>query len=92
MTMININERFGCGKSIVVRTIIKFIHAMSIFQCCIWITDSIALERVKEGFHQKRGFPNCWGLIDVTHIQFQLPPNKSSSDLYDRDHNYSMVL
>lgn len=30
--------------------------------------------------------------IDVTHIQFQLPPNESSWDWYGRDHNYSMTL
>eukprot|EP01018_Ginkgo_biloba_P021597 Gb_09563 [translate_table: standard] len=82
MTMININELFGCGKSTVVRTIRKFIDVLM-----LWPTDSIALECVKEGFCQKRGFPNCCGAIDVTHIRFE-----SSSDWYDRDHNYSMVL
>eukprot|EP01018_Ginkgo_biloba_P019334 Gb_33835 [translate_table: standard] len=94
MLMININELFGCGKSIVVRTIRKFIHAMQIRCSNVvqWPTDSIALECVKEGFCQKRGFPNCCGAIDVTHIRFQLPPNESSSYWYDQDHNYSMVL
>eukprot|EP01018_Ginkgo_biloba_P025023 Gb_02428 [translate_table: standard] len=93
MSMINISE-FGCGKSTVVRTIRKFIHAMQIRCSNVvqWPTDSIALEHVKEDFCQKRGFPNCCGAIDVTHIRFQLPPNESSSDWYDQDHNYSMVL
>eukprot|EP01018_Ginkgo_biloba_P030383 Gb_03722 [translate_table: standard] len=94
MSMINISELFGCGKSTVVRTIRKFIYAMQIRCSNVlqWPTDSIALERVKKGFHQKQGFPNCCGAIDVTHIRFQLPPNESSSNWYDRDHNYSMVL
>eukprot|EP01018_Ginkgo_biloba_P016929 Gb_05153 [translate_table: standard] len=94
MSMINISELFGCGKSTVVRTIRKFIHAMQIRCSNVvkWPIDSIALERVKEGFRQKRGFPNCYGAIDVTHIRFQLPRNESSSDSYDRDHHYSMVL
>eukprot|EP01018_Ginkgo_biloba_P028564 Gb_41123 [translate_table: standard] len=55
MSMINISELFGCGKSTVVRTIRKFIHAMQIrcFNVVQWPTDSIALECVKEGFRQK---------------------------------------
>ncbi|KAH9295251.1 hypothetical protein KI387_038839 [Taxus chinensis] len=52
----------------------------------------MALGQVKEGFRKKRGFPNCCGAIDVTHIPIRLPPNECSSDWYDRDHNYSMAL
>eukprot|EP01018_Ginkgo_biloba_P025751 Gb_06145 [translate_table: standard] len=70
MSMINISELFGCGKLTVVRNIRKLIHTMQIRCSNVvqWPTDSIALECVKEGFRQKRGFPNCCGAIDVTHI------------------------
>eukprot|EP01018_Ginkgo_biloba_P029741 Gb_40579 [translate_table: standard] len=93
MIMINISELFGCGKSTMVRTIRKFIHAMQI-QCSnvvLWPTDSIALKHVKEGFCEKRGFPNYCGAIDITHM-ILFPPDESSFDWYDRDHNHSMVL
>eukprot|EP01018_Ginkgo_biloba_P040998 Gb_05152 [translate_table: standard] len=55
MSMINMSELFGCGKSTVVRTIRKFIHAMQIRCSNVvqWPIDSIALECVKEGFRQK---------------------------------------
>ncbi|KAH9320546.1 hypothetical protein KI387_015185 [Taxus chinensis] len=94
MAMINISELFGCGKSTVVRVVNKFINAMHIrFRSHVqWPKDNYEIEHVKEGFRQKRGFPNCCGAIDVTHIEFQLPPNECSSDWYDRDHNYNMSV
>ncbi|GLJ06678.1 hypothetical protein SUGI_0044900 [Cryptomeria japonica] len=94
MSMINISELFGCGKSTAARVVTKFINAMHVnFQNYIqWPSDHSTLELVKQGFHQKQGFPNCCGAIDVTHIDFELPANECSSDWYDHDHNYSMSL
>eukprot|EP01018_Ginkgo_biloba_P019888 Gb_33698 [translate_table: standard] len=50
-----INELFSYGKSTMVRAIRKFIHAMQIRYSNVvqWPTDSIAIERVKEGFRKK---------------------------------------
>ncbi|KAH9293253.1 hypothetical protein KI387_041543 [Taxus chinensis] len=94
MTMINISELFGCGKSTIVRTVNKFINAMQhrFHRNIQWPNNQLDLEILKEGFRQRQGFPNCCGVIDVTHIQFRLPANECSADWYDRDHNYSMSL
>ncbi|MCO5606166.1 hypothetical protein L7F22_060353 [Adiantum nelumboides] len=39
-----------------------------------------------------RGFPNCMGVIDCTHIKMERPANELATNWYDRKGNYSMTL
>lgn len=50
------------------------------------------MDLVKEGIRNLQGFPNCCGIMDVTHIQIELPAGNSAADWEDREHNYSMIL
>ncbi|MCO5600453.1 hypothetical protein L7F22_054566 [Adiantum nelumboides] len=50
------------------------------------------LQRVKDGFQSKQGFPNCCGALDVTHSNMELPAKKTHAHWYARDLNYSMTL
>eukprot|EP01018_Ginkgo_biloba_P016431 Gb_28057 [translate_table: standard] len=93
MAMLIISELFGWGKSIMIKVVKKFVFSLK--KCTNnliqWPIDLTSLHQIKEGFRLK-GFPNCYGAIDATHIQMDLPYNESLVDWYDRDHNYSMII
>lgn len=70
----------------------KFCHGMRRkFHHLIKWLEGDALEEVKAGFAAK-GFPNCCGAIDGTHLPIELPAGESSVDYYDYKHNISMSM
>ncbi|GAQ92968.1 hypothetical protein KFL_012280015 [Klebsormidium nitens] len=50
------------------------------------------MQKVIDGFEEKRGLPNCCGAIDCTHFVLELPNKETSTCWFDRDHNYSMIM
>eukprot|EP01018_Ginkgo_biloba_P021563 Gb_26925 [translate_table: standard] len=92
MTMPTISELFSCGKSTVIKVVKKFVLSLKKLAFDKWPSDLNSLHQIKEGFRLKQGFPNCYGAIDATHIQMDLPYNESSVGWYDRKHNYSMLV
>jgi hypothetical protein len=50
------------------------------------------LQKVKDGFESKWGIPQVCGAIDVTHTEIDLPGNERSTDYFDKDKNYSLIL
>jgi len=50
------------------------------------------LSKVKLGFENLLDIPQCCGALDCSHILFDLPANTRSSNWYDHDRNYSIVM
>lgn len=89
---VSVGEQFGVGQSTVSQVTWRFVESMEERgrHHLKW-PDVQEMEKVKAGFEQ-HGLPNCCGAVDVTHIIMTLPSVESSTDWYDREHNYSMVL
>lgn len=89
-----ISEILGCGLSTVVKIVYKFIasvrqNASSFLQ---WPATAETLARIKDGFLQKHGLPNCCGAIDATHVYMELPSGEPADVWMNRSHTYSMIL
>ncbi|MCO5586343.1 hypothetical protein L7F22_040283 [Adiantum nelumboides] len=90
----NVTNTYGLGRSTVSRVLRQFVAAKlkhkTTFIC--WPQTMQKLQQVNDGFEAKQGFPNCYGAIDVTHINMYLPLGEAVAHWFDRDHNYSMTL
>ncbi|KAL2899077.1 Protein ALP1-like [Bienertia sinuspersici] len=58
-----------------------------------WPTSDEEMTKIKSKFEKIRGFPNCCGAIDTTHITMCLPLQDPDNKVWtDREKNHSMLL
>ena len=57
-----------------------------------WPTDGASLDHIKGGFSLKRGFQNCCGAIDATHVKLERSYKESYIDWYNCEHNYNILV
>lgn len=92
-TFLTLGELFGVSKSSVVKVTWKFISSLRLRAAHVirW-PDRAGLELVKQGFQERRGFPNCCGAIDGTHLPIELPYDEDSSQYFDWTHKLSVSM
>ncbi|MCO5593926.1 hypothetical protein L7F22_047945 [Adiantum nelumboides] len=85
---------FGVGRSTVTKVFREFVHAILKHKSTFirWPQSQEEWRALKAGFARKQGFPNCCGVIDVTHSNMQLSSGEAHTHWYDRNKNYSMSL
>ncbi|MCO5597892.1 hypothetical protein L7F22_051977 [Adiantum nelumboides] len=90
----NIANIYSLGHSTVSRVFRQFIMALLKHRATFihWPRSLEEMQRVKDGFEEKQGFPYCCGALDVTHINMELPEGEAHAHWYDRNHSYSMTL
>eukprot|EP00249_Psilotum_nudum_P013551 c24393_g1_i1 orf=481-1683(+) len=90
---VSVGEQFGVGQSTVSQVTWRFVESMEERgrHHLKW-PDAQEMVTIKANFEQCHGLPNCCGAMDMTHVIMTLPSVESSSDWYDAEHNYSMVL
>lgn len=87
-----IGELFGVSASTVVKSTWKFIRAVTKrFGNEIKWSHGQDMKSVKAGFSAK-GFPNCCGTIDGTHLPVELPLGENSVDYFDYKPNVSVSM
>ncbi|MCO5567981.1 hypothetical protein L7F22_021677 [Adiantum nelumboides] len=90
----NIENIYSLGHSTVIKVFRQFMMALLKHRATFihWPRSLEEMQRVKEGFEEKEGFPNCCGALDVNHINMELLEGGAHAHWYDRNHNYSMTL
>ncbi|KAG9133312.1 hypothetical protein Leryth_018639 [Lithospermum erythrorhizon] len=92
-SQVSVGAAFGVGQSTVSQVTWRFIEAMEdrARHHLNW-PDSSRMEKIKSGFEESFGIPNCCGAIDATHIVMTLPAVETSDAWCDQEKNYSMFL
>ena len=92
--LIEIGEHFGLAKSTVSKIVHKFVDALTSYQSRFIYLPRNATQatRVKRGFFLQRGFPNCCGALDISHVNMELPQYENRCAWYDRNKNYFMSV
>ena len=88
-----LQELFGVGMSTACTIFHEFVTAVNVALGPQYLTRPSGDEfvRIVQGFQNKRGFPQCGGAIDGTHIPIIVPKDKRN-DYYNRKGWYSMVM
>ncbi|KAH9624376.1 hypothetical protein KSS87_011888, partial [Heliosperma pusillum] len=94
-SLISIGDSFGMHHSTVSQVTWRFIECME--RCGLqhlqWPTSDKELAEIKSKFEKIRGFPNCCGAIDTTHITMCLPFSDPANKVWlDPQKNHSMLL
>ncbi|MCO5614977.1 hypothetical protein L7F22_069263 [Adiantum nelumboides] len=88
-----VSEKFGCGVSIVSKTLDDFIAAMLSHLHAIikWPSTHTEIQSTKARMQSSKRFSNCMGAIDCTHIKTVMSAKELTTNWYDRKGNYSMI-
>lgn len=90
-----IGDLFGLNQSTVSQVTWRFVESMEErgLHHLQWPSKEIEMEDIKSKFEKIRGFRNCCGAIDITHIVMNIPAVDPANNVwYDREKNYSMIL
>ncbi|GAB4860201.1 hypothetical protein Ancab_040427 [Ancistrocladus abbreviatus] len=93
-SLLTIGDALGLNHSTVSQVTWRFVEAMEErgLHHLQWPTES-EMTKIKSKFEKIRGFPNCCGAIDTTHIMMCLPLADPSTKVWsDREKNHSMLL
>ncbi|GAB4824364.1 hypothetical protein Ancab_040293 [Ancistrocladus abbreviatus] len=93
-SLLTIGDAFGLNHSTVSQVTWRFVEAMEErgLHHLKWPTEA-EMNEIKSKFEKIRGFPNCCGAIDITHIMMCLPLADPSTRVWcDREKNHSMLL
>ncbi|KAL6204108.1 hypothetical protein ACLB2K_021377 [Fragaria x ananassa] len=94
-SLTNVGDSFGMSQTTVSQVTWRFVEAMEergLHHLC-WPKEQGEMEEIKSKFERIRGFPNCCGAIDITHITMTVPATDDSSDVWlDDEKNCSMTL
>ncbi|KAH9703184.1 protein ALP1-like [Citrus sinensis] len=90
-----IGDLFGLNQSTVSQVTWRFVESMEErgLHHLQWPSKETEMEDIKSKFEKIRGFRNCCGAIDITHIVMNIPAVDPANNVwYDREKNYSMIL
>lgn len=90
-----IGDLFGLNQSTVSQVTWRFVESMEErgLHHLQWPSTEAEMEDIKSKFEKIRGFRNCCGAIDITHIVMNIPAVDPANNVwYDREKNYSMIL
>ncbi|GAB2234072.1 hypothetical protein Droror1_Dr00003309 [Drosera rotundifolia] len=93
-SLLNIGDAFGVSHSAVSQVTWRFVEIMEErgLHHIQWPKEAEMTE-IKSKFEKIRGFPNCCGAIDTTHIAMCLPMADPATKVWcDREKNHSMLL
>ncbi|GAB2274318.1 hypothetical protein Dimus_039083 [Dionaea muscipula] len=93
-SLLNIGDAFGLNHSTVSQLTWRFVEIMEErgLHHLRWPTE-VEMAEIKSKFEDIRGFPNCCGAIDTTHITMCLASADPTTKVWsDRERNHSMVL
>ncbi|CAL5386909.1 hypothetical protein CsSME_00016432 [Camellia sinensis var. sinensis] len=94
-SLISVADSFGTNHSTVSQVTWRFVEAIEEngLHHLQWPSMEQEMTDVKSKFERLRGFPNCCGAIDTTHITMLLSSSEMGSNLWlDREKNHSMIL
>ncbi|KAI5322092.1 hypothetical protein L3X38_031164 [Prunus dulcis] len=94
-SLVTIGDAFGVNHSTVSQVTWRFVEAMEErgLHHLQWPSTEAEMSEIKSKFQKIRGFPNCSGVVDTTHIMMCLPASDPTSDAWlDQEKNHSMVL
>ncbi|KAM2140684.1 hypothetical protein ACFX1Q_007061 [Malus domestica] len=94
-SLVTIGDSFGVNHSTVSQVTWRFVEAMEErgLHHLQWPSTEAEMAEVKSKFQKMRGFPNCCGVVDTTHIMMCLPASDPTSNAWlDQEKNHSMVL
>ncbi|EFJ16202.1 hypothetical protein SELMODRAFT_34337, partial [Selaginella moellendorffii] len=89
-----IGDAFGVASCIAQACLCRFRYALLEHEgLMIHWPDEEGMKEVITGFQRLRGFPNCCGAMDCTHIAIELPGSEDATDWYaGAKKYYSMVV
>lgn len=94
-SLVTIGDLFGLNHSTVSQVTWRFVESMEErgLHHLHWPSTEAEMTEIKSKFEKVRGFPNCCGVIDTTHIVMCLPASDPTGDVWlDHEKNHSMVL
>ncbi|KAL9238808.1 hypothetical protein vseg_013184 [Gypsophila vaccaria] len=94
-SLASVGDSFGMHHSTVSQVTWLFVESMEKrgLQHLQWPSGDEEMTRVKSNFEQIRGFPNCVGAIDTTHITMCLPLTDPDNKVWlDHQKIHSMLL
>ncbi|KAI8014855.1 Protein ALP1-like [Camellia lanceoleosa] len=94
-SLISVADSFGTNHSTVSQVTWRFVEAIEEngLHHLQWPSTEQEMTDIKSKFERLRGFPNCCGAIDTTHITMLLSSSEMGSNLWlDREKNHSMIL
>ncbi|GMN24331.1 hypothetical protein TIFTF001_000517 [Ficus carica] len=94
-SLVTIGDFFGLNHSTVSQVTWRFVESMEerALHHLQWPSTEAEMTEIKSKFEKIRGFPNCCGVIDTTHIVMCLPASDPTGDVWlDHEKNHSMVL
>ncbi|KAB2606842.1 nuclease HARBI1 [Pyrus ussuriensis x Pyrus communis] len=94
-SLVTIGDSFGVNHSTVSQVTWRFVEAMEErgLHHLQWPSTEAEMTEVKSKFQKIRGFPNCCGVVDTTHIMMCLPASDPTSNAWlDQEKNHSMIL
>lgn len=94
-SLVSVGDSFGLHHSTVSQVTWRFVESMEKngLRHLQWPSSDAEIGQIKSKFEKIRGFPNCCGAIDITHITMCLPVADPSNKVWcDREKNHSMLL
>lgn len=94
-SLVTIGDLFGVNHSTVSQVTWRFVESMEErgLHHLQWPSTEAEMTEIKSKFEKIRGFPNCCGVIDTTHITMCLPASDPQGNVWlDREKNHSMVM
>lgn len=94
-SLMSVGESFGLHHSTVSQVTWRFVESMERrgLHHLRWPSSDEETEDIKSKFENIRGFPNCCGAIDTTHVTMCLPFADPTNKVWcDHEKNHSMLL
>ncbi|KAI4334495.1 hypothetical protein L6164_019178 [Bauhinia variegata] len=94
-SLVTIGDSFGLNHSTVSQVTWRFVESMEQrgLHHLQWPCTEEEMTAIKYKFEKIRGFPNCCGVIDATHITMCLSASEPSTNVWlDHEKNHSMIL
>ncbi|XP_062084884.1 protein ALP1-like [Humulus lupulus] len=94
-SLVTIGDLFGVNHSTVSQVTWRFVESMEErgLHHLQWPSSEAEMTEIKSKFEKIRGFPNCCGVIDTTHITMCLPASDPAGNVWlDHEKNHSMIL
>ncbi|XP_048493755.2 protein ALP1-like [Beta vulgaris subsp. vulgaris] len=94
-SLISVGESLGLHHSIVSQVTWRFVESMEKrgLHHLRWPSSDEEKTKIKTKFEKIRGFPNCCGAIDTTHITMCLPlADPANKVWFDHEKNHIMLL
>ncbi|XP_042477403.1 protein ALP1-like [Macadamia integrifolia] len=94
-SLTRIGDSLGLSQSTIGQITWRFVESMEVsgLKHLKWPSTEQEMTQIKTKFKRIKGFPNCCGAIDSTHIMIRLPKAETSNEIWlDSKKNHSIVL